>query len=706
MVPPSQRITDHAIGGLRPANLPGQTHVRLPTNPLHTGRIDAHSKLRRFPVHTISNGIHENGLDFAESIVSVRTYLSSLARFLRAEEIPRWFGLSLVVIYLVGLATVTNLGISGVRSASTNYYQQSTRFALTQLADRIAAQQGEPAKRVQHYQRALRDFAAHMPVEALRVTNGQEILASTRESEIGANASNVPIAPSTTGDEPTTWMVQIPVRISPGAASERPDSQNTKPTTTTLHLIALLPTQPQPLAGLSAHGGIFATVLVLLGALFVTYRCVREQLRGVSRIGERLRARHGRIADDITALHITDTNDSVVQSWNALIELTEQLRDAADRREADAELSHALRNSGNDSLSEALNAVPDGIIHIKNEDSFAFVNTAAEHILGWDRDGYRTMKLSDCAAEGCGEEIIEMIREALRSDGVFESNTKLITPSDDTTDDTTYRQWILPLPRGDRDGECVIVIRDVSQQIRTERAREDFVTQVTHELRTPLTNIRAYAETLSSGMFDDPKVVTECYNVITKETRRLSRLVEDILSVSQLEVGSIALCMNRVNLRTLLEEGVRDVSGLADEKNIDIQLALPSKMEPIQGDRDKLAVVINNLLGNALKYTGEDGIIVVGFQQAKDEVVLTVKDNGIGVDPIDHARIFERFQRASDPDALAQSGTGIGLYTAREIVRRHNGEIELISEKGNGSTFLVRLPYEPQRTEQPIPAGS
>ena len=83
-----------------------------------------------------------------------------------------------------------------------------------------------------------------------------------------------------------------------------------------------------------------------------------------------------------------------------------------------------------------------------------------------------------------------------------------------------------------------MVIRDVSQQIRADRAREEFIAQVTHELRTPLTNIRAYTETLSSGMFEDPKVITECYNVITKETRRLSRLVEDILSVSQLEVGS------------------------------------------------------------------------------------------------------------------------------------------------------------------------
>ena len=641
----------------------------------------------------------------------MRSMLLSLARFLRAEEISRWFGLSLVVIYLVGLATVTNIGISGVRAASSDYYHQSARFALSQLADRLGRVSGAPPECAKNYERVLRDFAIHMPVEVLRVTDGQTVLASTRPTETGRSAAGVP-HPVASVDQPSGWVVQLPVPTSSrgahtmasGAGDTKPEDAKTA--APTLHLVALLPTEPLTLVGLSAHAGILATVLVVLGALFVTYRCVREQLRGVSRIADRLQACRDRIVDDVAALHVTDASDSVVESWNALIDLTEQLRDAADRREADVELSDALRSSGNDSLSEALNAVPDGIIHIKNEDGFGFVNTAAAHILGWDRDDYHTMKLSDCSAQGCGEEIITAIRESLRPNGVFEANTRLIAPRDETADDTTYRQWILPLPRGDRDGECVVVIRDVSQQIRTERAREDFVAQVTHELRTPLTNIRAYAETLSSGMFDDPKVVTECYNVITKETRRLSRLVEDILSVSQLEVGTIALCMNRVNLRTLLEESVRDVSGLADEKNIDIQLALPSKMEPIEADRDKLAVVINNLLGNALKYTPKDGIIIVGFQQGQDEVVLTVKDNGIGIDPVDHARIFERFQRASDPEALTQSGTGIGLYTAREIVRRHNGEIELISEKGNGSTFLVRLPYQPQRSEQSVPAGS
>ncbi|MFQ5494301.1 MAG: sensor histidine kinase [Phycisphaerae bacterium] len=243
-----------------------------------------------------------------------------------------------------------------------------------------------------------------------------------------------------------------------------------------------------------------------------------------------------------------------------------------------------------------------------------------------------------------------------------------------------------------------MVIRDVSQQIKADHAREEFIMQVTHELRTPLTNIRAYTETLSSGMFDDPAVITECYNVITKETRRLSRLIEDILNVSQMEVGAIELNMDDVDLKALLTESVQDVRGLADEKGIDLQLVLPAKLERFRGDRDKLAVVMNNLLGNAIKYTPTDGNVVVGCRVADDQAVVTVKDNGIGIDPAEQRNVFEKFRRAADPDVQSEPGTGVGLYTAREIVSRHRGVIELLSRKGEGSTFIVRLPVARTRS--------
>jgi signal transduction histidine kinase len=166
-----------------------------------------------------------------------------------------------------------------------------------------------------------------------------------------------------------------------------------------------------------------------------------------------------------------------------------------------------------------------------------------------------------------------------------------------------------------------------------------------------------------------------------------------MLSVSQIEVGSIQLEVDTVDLRDLLTDGVRDVRGLAEEKGIDLQLVLPAKMEPINADRDKLAIVVNNLMGNAIKYTPQGGSVLVGCQVKSTEVAITIKDNGIGIAAADHARVFEKFQRADDPEVRAETGSGIGLYTARAITKSHGGDIDLISNPGEGSTFIVRLPH-------------
>jgi len=360
---------------------------------------------------------------------------------------------------------------------------------------------------------------------------------------------------------------------------------------------------------------------------------------------------------------------------------------------ASHELKQALQRSSGGELAEVLNALPDALIYITDGGVLQYVNSKAVRLLGWNRpeEGESARGcLEDIEAGPLGRQIIDAIRALQEPDSSFRSAVKDI---EDTEHGSTYRLRVLSVRRR-RAGECLVVLTDVSQQVRADRSREEFVSQITHELRTPLTNIRAYAETLSSGMFDDPKVVTDCYNVITKETRRLSRLIEDILSISQMEAGSMQLVEDDVDVRALVSEAVRDVRGLADEKKIDLQMDLSAKLGTTRGDRDKLAVVLNNLLGNALKYTPSGGSVHLGCKMSETELLITVKDTGLGIAPEDQHRIFEKFQRANDPDVQSETGTGIGLTTAREIVRRHGGEIEVMSEKGQGSTFVVKMPVK------------
>ena len=649
---------------------------------------------------------------------SVQNWWKSFRGFLSAEEVPRWFGLSVVLIYLVGMGSIAQFGIAQARREMAIRFQGDSQFAVTLLADRLEAIEGEgptDQKWLSACQRALREFAANVPSQSVRVVEGRppwRIIASINPTETGTTIGariagalqpgGLEIATiSSNGSEQRHRLLRAPLSPIPrraGAGGGHPTPRATPEPGAEHYLEAILPLEPAEPTSLANQARLLAIVLAVLGALFVVYRCLREQLRGVSKIASRLETRRDRIEVDLASLRISDSLDGATAGWNELVALTERLQASVQRTEANEELSCVLQRFGGGALSEALNAIPDGLIYISDEVRFEYLNSAACRLLGWSASDAKKMTLTDAQANGLGLKLLELIRGAALPEGVFEARTEVLEAGDVQAQDlSTYRVWLIPLQRARHHGECVVVIRDVSQQIRADHAREEFIAQVTHELRTPLTNIRAYTETLSSGMFEDPKVITECYNVITKETRRLSRLVEDILSVSQLEVGSIELHVDGVDLKTLLSDGIRDVRGLADDKNIDVQLVLPAKLEPVRADRDKLAVVVNNLLGNAIKYTPPNGNVTVGCQVAADVVVLTFKDNGIGIDPAEHVKVFEKFQRGSNPEVQGESGTGIGLYTAREIVRRHGGDIEVLSEKGNGSTFMVRLPHRESR---------
>lgn len=446
----------------------------------------------------------------------------------------------------------------------------------------------------------------------------------------------------------------------------------------------------------SGQAWLLVIVLIAVGLLGVVYHMMRRHFRGVSCIADNLMTHGHHLEEELGSLRVADSLGAVACSWNKLIDLAESFQVEAGRSTAVSELRQVLERSSTGELADSLDAVPDGLLIITDGDLLVHCNMAAVQLTGWHRDENSRPRLGELKSSDTGTQLLEVIEKVRGPDGCYEGHNELME-----CDAGSYRVRVVPQRKSGQHGACVVVIADVSQQIRADRAREEFVSQVTHELRTPLTNIRAYTETLSSGMFDDPKMISECYNVINKETRRLSRLVEDILSMSQLEVGSIQILFDEVDVRALIQEAVRDVRAVSDEKNIDLQAVLPAKVDPIRADKDKLAVVLNNLLGNALKYTPPDGEVRIGCQVTDEHLLITVKDNGIGIDPAEQEHVFEKFHRSKDTEVQNVTGTGIGLTTAREIARRHGGDIELMSEKGKGSTFVVKLPLVSSRSRVP-----
>ena len=245
-----------------------------------------------------------------------------------------------------------------------------------------------------------------------------------------------------------------------------------------------------------------------------------------------------------------------------------------------------------------------------------------------------------------------------------------------------------------RSGEAAVMvaIEDVTQQRLADEAHRGFVAQATHELRTPLTNIRLYLEEAVESGEEDPEIVRHALNVIGTEAQRLERLVGDMLSVSEIEAGSLALAVDDVRVETLADEIERMYTMQASEKQIVFSVERPPKLPVLRGDRGKIASAVHNVIGNALKYTPAGGKVSVRISGDDGSATFEVSDTGLGIDPGQHERIFEKFTRADDSRLKGITGSGLGLALAREVARLHGGDVTVESSVGQGSTFTVFIP--------------
>ncbi len=257
---------------------------------------------------------------------------------------------------------------------------------------------------------------------------------------------------------------------------------------------------------------------------------------------------------------------------------------------------------------------------------------------------------------------------------------------------TTLRATFARIPRED-DVLCLIYIEDITQQRHADEALNSFIAQATHELRTPLTNIRLYAEEAIDAGTGDEEFRSNAFNMINSESRRLERLVSDMLCVSELEAGSMKIRKDTVRPEAMFEELQRDYAPQAESKGINLVFDLPPKFPSLEADRDRLGQAIHNLIGNALKYTSSGGTVTVKVEfDPADAMTVRVSDTGIGISLEDQSRIFERFCRAQDQRIECISGTGLGLSITNEIVKMHSGQITVESELDLGSTFIMTVP--------------
>ncbi len=241
-------------------------------------------------------------------------------------------------------------------------------------------------------------------------------------------------------------------------------------------------------------------------------------------------------------------------------------------------------------------------------------------------------------------------------------------------------------------GGAVVVARDMTDVERLNRIRKDFVANVSHELKTPLAAIRGYAESLEDGGLEEPATARRFVGRILDQCRRLGELLDDLLTLSRLEGREPIRSLEEVDLRELAGEAIELVTARAAAKEVELELA-PGDSPDIRGDAEGLLRLLVNLLDNAIKYNRPGGQVSIALDQAGDEVVLAVRDTGIGIPAAHLPRIFERFYRVDSGRAREEGGTGLGLAIVKHVALAHGGRVEVESVAGSGSTFRIHLPF-------------
>jgi signal transduction histidine kinase len=430
--------------------------------------------------------------------------------------------------------------------------------------------------------------------------------------------------------------------------------------------------------------GIALIGAVSLSLLLLIYRRLRARLVAVGAIREALLAIIG--GDTVSeTLAVDHSLGPEAAAWNQLLADQDKLRKQA-VTERTIERLEARRGIRSDS-DAAWDAIPQGLVLVNGDMTVKAANGAAAVLLKRRREEIPGSPIGQTIKD---DKVLETIA-SIASGTTQRPVTLEIERQHGDSGSSVLRFSVRPVRKEDT-ASAMLVIEDITQQRIADAARNSFIAQVTHELRTPLTNIRLYVETAIDDGEGNPAVRSNCLNVINLESRRLERIVSEMLSVSEIEAGSFKVKRDDVYMDVMLEELKTDYGAQAQEKSIELMLNRPPKLPKLQGDRDKIALALHNLVGNALKYTPDGGRVIVAADVREGQLVIDISDTGIGIKAEEVDKVFDKFYRSTDPRVGKITGTGLGLTLAREVIRLHGGDVTLQSELDNGSTFTATFP--------------
>ena len=336
-------------------------------------------------------------------------------------------------------------------------------------------------------------------------------------------------------------------------------------------------------------------------------------------------------------------------------------------------------------------SISDAVIVTNRFDELVLANEAAERLLGFKLEASLRQGIDRILSDGT---LVRLVRETRSQGRSF--TRKVVEHSIDQkgsprTFSITLSCVVTP---GEEVSGVVAVLHDVTREKEIARMKTDFVSNVSHELKTPLASIKAYIEMLIDGEAEDDKTRMEFYDIISTETDRLHRLIENILNISRIESGVVKVVREPISLTSVVKQVLDVASPQAKLKDIELVEQLVPVFCQVEADRDMIYQAVMNLVSNAIKYTPEDGTVTVsvGVDERRGVTVFQVSDTGTGISPEELPHIFDKFYRVRANRKMGK-GTGLGLTLVKHIIETvHDGKLSVTSEEGKGSTFSFELP--------------
>ena len=378
-------------------------------------------------------------------------------------------------------------------------------------------------------------------------------------------------------------------------------------------------------------------------------------------------------ADDLEVL------EGLVAQMGASVR-TARLHEQRRRAEA-AEAAARATAAQQEEAARLLEAVGDGILYVNPEGVVRFWNHAAELVFGLSSEEVRDRPAEEVLP---GWEAIEEQVTVAEGDDVPRGLTVPVEVGG-------REVWLSFVAVRTISGGVIYAFRDQTAEHKLDAAKSDFIATVSHELRTPMTAVYGAARTLlRSDVELEAEESRKLLEMIATQSERLAQITEEVLLASRLDQGDVAVEHEQVDIVAVARETAATMEPQLEQR-ASLALKLPDSAHAT-GDRDRIQQIVTNLIDNAAKYSRGGGTITVSVEENDGHVRLSVADEGVSIPAAEQEAIFEKFYRVDPEQTLGQGGTGLGLYISRELARRMNGEIFVVSEPSHGSTFVLELP--------------